>query len=87
MNWNIHPGEILLEEFMKPNKYSSRKMAELLNLPATRINDIVLGRRGITADTAIKLANFFSTTPRFWMNLQVSYELRVAQFNSIKNLG
>jgi addiction module HigA family antidote len=79
MSWNIHPGEILKEEFMKPNALSSRKLANLLGIAAPRINDIVLERRGITADTALKLAKFFNTTPKFWMNLQVSYELREAE--------
>jgi len=76
MSWNIHPGEILKEEFMKPLDLSSRKLALTLGVPASRINDIVLKRRGITADTAVKLGKFFKTTPKFWMNLQVSYELR-----------
>ena len=79
MAWNIHPGEILREEFIKPHGLSSRKLAQELGVPAPRINDIVLERRGITADTALKLAKFFGTTPKFWMNLQVSYELRAAE--------
>ena len=79
MAWNIHAGEILREEFIKPHGLSSRKLAQELGVPAPRINDIVLERRGITADTALKLAKFFGTTPKFWMNLQVSYELRAAE--------
>jgi addiction module HigA family antidote len=79
MVWNIHPGEILREEFIKPHGLSSRKLAQELGVPAPRINDIVLERRGITADTALRLAKFFGTTPKFWMNLQVSYELRAAE--------
>ena len=79
MAWNIHPGEILREEFIKPHGLSSRKLAQELGVPAPRINDIVLERRGITADTALRLAKFFGTTPKFWMNLQVSYELRAAE--------
>lgn len=79
MAWNIHPGEILREEFIKPHGLSSRKLAQELGVPAPRINDIVLERRGITADTALRLAKFFDTTPKFWMNLQVSYELRAAE--------
>ena len=79
MAWNIHPGEILREEFIKPHGLSSRKLAQGLGVPAPRINDIVLERRGITADTALRLAKFFGTTPKFWMNLQVSYELRAAE--------
>ena len=79
MAWNIHPGEILREEFIKPHDLSCRKLAQKLGVPAPRINDIALERRGITADTALRLAKFFGTTPRFWMNLQVSYELRAAE--------
>lgn len=79
MAWNIHPGEILREEFIKPHGLSSRKLVQELGVPAPRINDIVLERRGITADTALRLAKFFGTTPKFWMNLQVSYELRAAE--------
>lgn len=79
MAWNIHPGEILREEFIKPYDLSCRKLAQKLGVPAPRINDIVLERRGITADTALRLAKFFGTTPKFWMNLQVSYELRAAE--------
>jgi addiction module HigA family antidote len=84
MVWNIHPGEILREEFIKPHDLSCRKLAQKLGVPAPRINDIVLERRGITADTALRLAKFFDTTPKFWMNLQVSYELRAAE-NAQKN--
>ena len=87
MSWNIHPGEILGEEFMKPLELSSRKLANFLEVPAPRINDIVLERRGITADTALKLARYFKTTPKFWMNLQVSYELREAEQNLQKKSG
>jgi addiction module HigA family antidote len=79
MSWNIHPGEILREEFMKPLALSSRKLASLIGVPVPRINDIVLERRGVTASTALKLAKYFHTTPKFWMNLQVSYELKKAE--------
>jgi addiction module HigA family antidote len=79
MAWNIQPGEVLREEFIKPHGLSCRKLAQELGVPAPRINDIVLERRGITADTALRLAKFFGTTPKFWMNLQVSYELRAAE--------
>ncbi len=80
MTWNIHPGEILREEFMKPLGLSSRKLANLLDVLAPRINDITLERIGITAETAIRLAHYFNTTPKFWMNMQVAYELRKAEF-------
>ena len=76
MRWNIHPGEILLEEFIKPLGLNAAQLAKLLEVPAPRINDIVLQKRGITADTALRLAHYFNTTPQFWMNLQSSYELR-----------
>ena len=76
MTWNIHPGEILWEEFMKPLNLNSNQLARLLDVPAPRIHDIVLQKRGITADTALRLAHYFGTTEKFWMNLQDSYELR-----------
>ncbi len=79
MSWNIHPGEILREEYMKPLGLSSRKLASLLQIPASRVNDIVLERRGITAETALRLAHYFSTTPKFWLNMQISYELKKAE--------
>ena len=86
MSWNIHPGEILREEFMKPLMLSSRKLAKALEVPPPRVNDIILEKRGISADTALKLARYFQTTAKFWMNLQVSYELRNAQQNMKINL-
>ncbi len=76
MTWNIHPGEILLEEFMKPLNLNSNQLAHLLDVPSPRINDIILQKRGITADTALRLAHYFGTTAKFWMNLQNSYEIR-----------
>jgi antitoxin HigA-1 len=77
--WNIHPGEILREEFLKPLHMSSYELAKNLHVPAPRINDIVLEKRGITADTAIRLARFFATTEDFWMNLQASFEIHDAR--------
>jgi len=74
-NWKIHPGEILREEFLKPLEMSSYELAKRLRVPVPRINDIVLERRGITADTALRLARFFGTTDQFWLNLQSAYEL------------
>ena len=76
MSWNIHPGEILLEEFMKPLNLNANQLAHVLDLPAPRINDIVLQKRGISANTALRLAHYFGTTIKFWMNLQDSYEIR-----------
>jgi addiction module HigA family antidote len=75
----VHPGEILLEEFMKPLGLSMNKVAVDLRVPVTRIADIVNRRRGITADTALRLARYFKNTPRFWMNLQTRYDLEVAE--------
>lgn len=73
---NIHPGEILLEEFLQPMGISQNKLAIGIRVPIHRINEIVHGRRGVTADTALRLAKFFGTTPGFWMGLQEEYELR-----------
>src|SRR6204780_5617774 len=74
----VHPGEILLEEFMKPLGLSMNKMAMDLRVPLTRIADIVNERRGITADTALRFARYFKNSPTFWMNLQTRYDLEVA---------
>lgn len=76
MTWNIHPGEILHEEFMKPFNLNSNQLAHLLDVPSPRINDIILQKRGISADTALRLSHYFGTTEKFWMNLQNSYEIR-----------
>jgi antitoxin HigA-1 len=73
--WRVHPGEILREEFLKPLQMSSYELAKRLRVPVPRINDIVLERRGITADTALRLSRFFGTTDQFWLNLQSAYEL------------
>jgi addiction module HigA family antidote len=75
----IHPGEILREEFLSPLGMSANELALALRVPATRINDIVKERRGITADTALRLSRYFGTTPKFWMNMQASWELEVAE--------
>lgn len=77
----VHPGEILLEEFMKPAEpaLNANMLAKALDVPANRITAIIKGQRGITGDTAVRLAAFFNTTPEFWMNLQKTYELRLAE--------
>ncbi len=75
----IHPGEILREEFLAPLGLSAHQLALALRVPATRINDLVRGKRGITADTALRLSRYFGTTARFWLNMQTSYELEVAE--------
>ena len=73
----IHPGEILLEEFLKPHGISQYRLSKNVNVPPRRINEIVHGKRSISADTALRLALFFGTTERFWMNLQTRYDLEV----------
>jgi addiction module HigA family antidote len=75
----IHPGEVLQEEFMKPALVSQNRLARELGVNVARVSDIVRGRRGISADTAVRLAAFWSTTPEFWMNLQTRYDLKLAQ--------
>ncbi|WP_108508860.1 HigA family addiction module antitoxin [Polynucleobacter acidiphobus] len=75
----IHPGEILLEDFMIPMKITARQLAADIDVPPSRISDIVHGRRPVTPDTAIRLGLFFRMDPRFWMNLQMEYEIRVAK--------
>lgn len=74
--WNVHPGEILREEFLKPMNISVYRLAKEIHVPAPRINDIVLKKRGISADTAVRFARFFGTSEQFWMNLQASYDVR-----------
>jgi antitoxin HigA-1 len=75
----VHPGEILREEFLKPLAMSANRLAIELRVPAPRISEIVRERRAITAETALRLARFFGTTPHFWMNLQMAYDLRTAE--------
>jgi len=77
-NWNIHPGEILREEFLIPMRITPHELAKRLRVPAPRINDIARERRAVTPDTALRLARFFGTTPQFWLNLQASYDLKIA---------
>ncbi|MDO8473036.1 MAG: HigA family addiction module antitoxin [Dehalococcoidia bacterium] len=71
----IHPGEILVEEFLKPLRVSQYRLAKDINVDPRRINEIVLGKRAISADTALRLSRYFGTTERFWMNLQGRYDL------------
>lgn len=73
----IHPGEILLEEFLRPMGISQYRLAKDISVPARRVNEIVHGKRSITADTALRLSRFFGTSERFWLNLQVRYDLEV----------
>jgi len=73
----IHPGEILLEEFLKPMKISQYKIAKEIHVPARRINEIVHRKRAISADTALRLGRYFAMSPQFWMNLQTHYDLEI----------
>ena len=71
----IHPGEVLLEEFLKPMGLSQNKVALSIGVPSRRINEIVLGKRGVTADTALRLGRYFDMSPQFWLGLQMDYDL------------
>jgi len=73
----IHPGEILVEEFLKPLALTEYRLAKGLRVPARRINEIVHGKRAITADTALRLGRFFRNSPRFWLNLQTGFDLEI----------
>jgi len=73
----IHPGEILLEEFLKPMKLSQYRLAKDISVPARRINEIVHGKRSISPDTALRLSRYFGMSERFWMNLQTRYDLEM----------
>ena len=75
----VHPGEILLEEYLRPLGISQNKLGRDLGVPAQRINEIVRGQRTITLDTALRLAKYFQTTPQFWLNLQLHYDLEMAR--------
>lgn len=74
----VHPGEVLQEEFLKPMGLSQNRLAMGIRVPARRINEIALGKRRITADTALRLARYFGTSAQFWMGLQADYDLDVA---------
>ena len=76
---NIHPGEILLEEFLTPMDISQNALARAIVVPPRRVNEIVLGKRAVTADTALRLARFFGTSEQFWMGLQADYDLEEAR--------
>jgi antitoxin HigA-1 len=78
----VHPGEILREDLMKPLGLSTNRLARDLSVPATRISEILNGRRGISTDTALRLARYFGSTPQFWLNLQAAYDLNVAMSSS-----
>ena len=75
----IHPGEILREEFLVPLGMTAHALSRAIRVPATRVNDIVNGKRGVTADTALRLARYFGNSPEFWLNLQATFDLRGAE--------
>ena len=83
----IHPGEILLEDFMKPMNITARQLASDMDIPPSRISDIVNGARPITADTALRLGLFFSMDARFWLNLQTEYDVRVTRRNLLHKIA
>ncbi|MFM7190718.1 MAG: HigA family addiction module antitoxin [Microcystaceae cyanobacterium] len=77
----VHPGEILLEEFLNPMKISQYQLAKAINVPARRINEIVHGKRAVTPDTGLRLSRYFGLSERFWLNLQTQYDLEVTKDN------
>lgn len=83
----VHPGEILREDYLAPLGMSANALATALKVPAPRINDVVRGRRGVSADTALRLARYFGSTPEFWLNLQAAYDLRVAEIAAAKKIA
>lgn len=83
---NIHPGEVLIEEFLDPMAISQNALARALEVPPRRVNEIVLGKRAITADTALRLAAFFGTSEGFWLGLQADYDLEEARHGIGKEL-
>ena len=81
-----HPGEILREDYLAELDMSANALAKALKVPAPRVNDIVRERRGVSADTALRLARYFDTTPQYWLNLQTAYDLRLAEAESGKKI-
>jgi addiction module HigA family antidote len=86
MPFAIHPGEILLEEFMKPMGLTAYRVAKEIGVSLPRVNDIVLGKRSITADTALRLGVFFGLPAQFWLNLQNDYDLRLAASDALAKI-
>jgi addiction module antidote protein, HigA family len=84
---NIHPGEILEKEFLKEFHISAYRLAKETKIPPTRVSEIIKGKRRITADTALRLAKFFGTTPDFWLGLQMEYDLREEKATKAKEIG
>ena len=83
----VHPGEILREDFLKPAGLTANALARALKVPAPRINEVVRKRRGISADTALRLARYFGGDARSWLNLQTAYDLRVAEIANAKRVA
>ena len=81
---NVHPGEILLEEFLKPMEITAYRLSKSIGIPQTRTSLIIKGKRGITADTALRLSKYFGTSPKFWLGLQDDYDLE-EQTNKLQN--
>ena len=87
---NIHPGEILLKDFLEPMEISQNRLAKCVSVPPRRINEIVLGKRSITADTALRLSRYFGTSEKFWLGLQDDYDLEEARAglgNTLSNIA
>jgi len=84
---NIHPGEVLVEEFLKPLKISAYRLSKDINIPQTRISEIVKRRRRITADTALRLSKYFGTSPKFWLGLQDDFDIEEGQNQLIDELN
>ncbi len=82
----VHPGEVLREDYLVPLNMSANALAKALNVPAPRINDIVRERRGVSADTAMRLARYFGGDARSWLNLQSAYDLRVAEIDNARRI-
>ena len=83
----VHPGEVLLEEFLKPMDLSQNRLALAIGVPPRRINEIVLGKRSITADTALRLGRYFGMSPQFWLGLQMDYDLDITADNLERRLN
>jgi addiction module HigA family antidote len=83
----VHPGEVLREDYLKPLRMSANALAKALSVPAPRINDVVRERRGVSADTAMRLARYFGGDARSWLNLQSAYDLRVAEISNAKRIA
>ena len=83
----VHPGEVLREDFLIPLGLSANALAQALHVPAARVNDIARERRGVTADTAMRLARYFGGDARSWLNLQTAYELRLAEIENAKRIA